>query len=28
KNGKPKCSHIAGVGSVEDITRKVLEALN
>ncbi|RMO24755.1 adenylate kinase [Pseudomonas syringae pv. pisi] len=27
KNGKPKCSHIPGVGSVEDITAKVLEAL-
>ncbi|KPX99266.1 Adenylate kinase [Pseudomonas amygdali pv. mori] len=27
KDGKPKCSHIPGVGSVEDITAKVLEAL-
>ncbi|OUM06245.1 adenylate kinase [Pseudomonas syringae] len=27
KNGKPKCSHIPGVGSVEEITAKVLEAL-
>ncbi|RMQ40052.1 adenylate kinase [Pseudomonas cichorii] len=27
KNGKPKCSHIAGVGSVEAITAKVLAAL-
>ncbi|RMR47014.1 adenylate kinase [Pseudomonas syringae pv. syringae] len=28
KNGKPKCSHIPGVGSVEDITAKVLKALS
>jgi adenylate kinase len=28
KNGKPKCSHIEGVGSVEAITAKVLEALS
>ena len=28
ENGKPKCSHIAGVGSVEEITKKVLEALS
>ncbi|KPX76229.1 adenylate kinase [Pseudomonas amygdali pv. tabaci] len=27
KNGKPKCSHIPGVGSVEEITAKVLKAL-
>ncbi|EFW79232.1 adenylate kinase [Pseudomonas savastanoi] len=27
KDGKPKCSHIPGVGSVEEITAKVLEAL-
>jgi adenylate kinase len=28
RNGKPKCSHIPGVGSVEDITAKVLQALS
>ncbi|GFM52305.1 adenylate kinase [Pseudomonas capsici] len=28
KNGKPKCSHIEGVGSVEAITSKVLAALS
>jgi len=28
QNGKPKCSHIAGVGSVEEITAKVLAALS
>jgi len=28
KDGKPKCSHIEGVGSVEDITAKVLKALS
>ena len=28
KNGKPKCSHIAGVSSVEEITAKVLSALS
>jgi adenylate kinase len=28
QNGKPKCSHIEGVGSVESITAKVLEALS
>jgi len=27
-NGKPKCSHIEGVGSVEGITAKVLAALS
>ncbi|MBA1203752.1 adenylate kinase [Pseudomonas capeferrum] len=27
-NGKPKCSHIEGVGSVESITAKVLAALS
>jgi adenylate kinase len=26
--GKPRCSHIEGVGSVEDITAKVLQALS
>jgi adenylate kinase len=28
KNGKPKCSHIEGVGSVDAITAKVLAALS
>ncbi|WP_183146454.1 nucleoside monophosphate kinase, partial [Pseudomonas syringae] len=28
QNGKPKCSHIPGVGSVEEITAKVLVALS
>ncbi|GFM82132.1 adenylate kinase [Pseudomonas cichorii] len=28
KNGKPKCSHIEGVGSVDAITTKVLAALS
>lgn len=28
KGGKPKCSHVEGVGSVVDITDKVLAALN
>jgi len=28
EDGTPKCSHIAGVGSVESITAKVLEALS
>jgi len=28
QNGKPKCSHIPGVGSVEEITAKVLKALS
>ncbi len=27
-HGKPKCSHVAGVGSVQDITTKVLAALS
>ena len=28
QNGKPKCSHIPGVGTVEEITAKVLKALS